>query len=413
MALAGAPRSSAAPVPRQPATMPSLRVLHVNKLYAPWIGGVEAAVQALAEEAAAQPGVEVEVLACQPRGPAASETVNGVRVVRTASLGMWLSTPLSPTFPRALASARGGFDVVHVHLPFPLAMLAGWRWAPTGPRLVLHYHADVSKPVQRAILRLLEPWNRRLFEAADKVVVTSERLLGASAVLAPYREKCLVIPLPAAEPGLRPATETERAEARTRLGLRQDRQVVLFVGRLVGYKGLPLLVEAMAGVDADLLVVGEGPLRSALLKQARRHGLADRLRLAGRLDAHELDLAYQVADLFVLPSVTVAEAFGLVQVEAMQRGCPVVNTDLPTGVPSVGVHGETGLTVPPGDPAALREAIRRILGDDALRAAMGRAALQRATLFDRPSVGRRLVDLYRSLLAGASSPPAPETPPPG
>jgi rhamnosyl/mannosyltransferase len=372
--------------------------LHANKLYAPWVGGVEAVVQALAEETARLPGFEVEVLACQPRGPAVDERWNGLRVRRVASRGLFMSTPLAPGYPAALQRALPDFDVVHLHLPFPLPLLTDWRVSPS-TRLVIHFHADVTRPVQRAIYRLAAPLQARLFDRADAVVVTSQRLLDRTAMLAPWRDRCRVIPLPADVAGARPLDAAGRATWRARLGLPAGRRVVLFVGRLVGYKGVAHLLEAMRGVDALLLVGGDGPLRGDLERRAARLGVAERVRFLGRLDDDTLHAAYQLADLFVLPSCTPAEAFGLVQLEAMMYGCPVLNTDLPTGVPEVSVHGETGETVPPGRPAALREAMARLLADDPLRRRYGEAARRRVARFDRARVARAVADLYLELRA--------------
>ena len=384
--------------PGKDGPLPTLRVLHANKLYAPWVGGVEAVVQALAEETSRLPGFEVEVLACQPRGPAADERWNGLRVRRVASRGLFMSTPLAAGYPAALTRALPDFDVVHLHVPFPLPFLTDWRASPS-TRLVVHFHADVTKAAQRAIYRLAAPLQARLFRRADAVVVTSERLLERSPTLAPWRDRCRVIPLPADLARARPLAEAERPAWRQRLGLAPGLPVLLFVGRLVAYKGVAHLLEAMRGVEAQLLVVGEGPLRADLERRAARLGVAERVRFLGRLDDDALHAAYQLADLFVLPSCTPAEAFGLVQLEAMMYGCPVVNTDLPTGVPGVSLHGETGETVPPGQAQALRRAIQRLLADEPLRRRYGEAARRRVELFDRARIAREVADLYLELCA--------------
>lgn len=384
-----------------------LRVLHVNKLYAPAIGGVEAVVQALAEETASSGELDVRVLACQPRGRSSEDLVNGVPVQRVGSLGTAWSMPVAPAFPLVLRAIRREFDVVHLHMPFPLPAFAGWSRDAGAPRLIIHYHCDVARPFQRAVLKLMEPLSRRMFECADRIIVTSERMLLESPALAPYKEKCSVIPLPAGVPAVRQASSSERARARERFGVSPIGPIVLFVGRLVYYKGLQHLLTAMAQIDATLLVVGEGPLRETLLGQVEALKLQKRTRFVGSLGSDDLQLAYELADVFVLPSTERAEAFGLVQVEAMQHGCPVVNTDLPTGVPSVSVDGMTGLTVSPGDAPGLANAIRTLLGDEALRKRFSAAARRRAMNFDRAVITRQVLDLYREVTGTSPEAHAP------
>ena len=132
---------------------------------------------------------------------------------------------------------------------------------------------------------------------------------------------------------------------------------VLFIGRLVPYKGVDVLLRAMARVDATAWVVGDGPLRQALEGEAAGLGLADRVRFLGSLPDAEVVAHLHACDVFVLPSVTHAETFGMVQLEAMTCGKPVVSTNLRSGVPWVNRHEETGLVVEPGDAEGLADAL--------------------------------------------------------
>jgi rhamnosyl/mannosyltransferase len=184
----------------------------------------------------------------------------------------------------------------------------------------------------------------------------------------------VVIPFGVERP-VEPAGVAARAEEiRRRIG----QPLVLFVGRLVAYKGVNVLIEALRNSSAAAVLVGDGPLRGALETQARAAGVADRVTFAGEVSADELSALYRACDLFVLPSVTRQEAFGVVQIEAMSRARPVVSTELGTGVSWVNVHGETGLVVPPGDAGALREAIEGLVRNPLERQKMGSAAAERA-----------------------------------
>jgi rhamnosyl/mannosyltransferase len=175
--------------------------------------------------------------------------------------------------------------------------------------------------------------------------------------------------------------------------------LILAVGRLTYYKGFHHLVEAMQGLRAQLVIIGEGEQRGFLETQIAGLGLADRVTLAGRLDTPQLLDWYARASLFCLPSCHASEAFGLVMVEAMASGLPVVSTDLPTGVRAVNAHGETGFVVKAGDAGALRQALRQLIADADLRRRMGLEGRQRAIdLFSRERMGEQILKLYDAVL---------------
>jgi rhamnosyl/mannosyltransferase len=145
-------------------------------------------------------------------------------------------------------------------------------------------------------------------------------------------------------------------------------------------------------------IVGRGPLAPALEREVAARGLRERVRLLGHVE--DVRRWYAGCDALVLPSSSALEAFGLVQVEAMAMARPVVSSDLPTGVTWVNRDGETGLTFPVGDAAALAGTCNRLLGDESLRNRLGRQARARAEReFSYAALGDRLVALVRELAA--------------
>ena len=124
--------------------------------------------------------------------------------------------------------------------------------------------------------------------------------------------------------------------------LRDGLPSVLCVGRLVSYKGVEFLIRALESIKARLWIIGSGPLEASLKNLAREKGLADRIEFLGQLSDEEVVRYYHACDVFVLPSITNAEMFGVVQLEAMACRKPVISTNLPTGVPWVNQHGKTG-----------------------------------------------------------------------
>jgi glycosyltransferase involved in cell wall biosynthesis len=172
---------------------------------------------------------------------------------------------------------------------------------------------------------------------------------------------------------------------------------VLFTGRMVPYKGVDVLLRSLQGVEAVAVLAGDGPRRGDWMALAAQLGLRGRAKFPGEVSQDELLALYHACDVFVLPSITRAEAFGFVQVEAMVCGKPVVSTRVPSGVPWVNRHEETGLTVPPGDVAALRQALQRLLLDAPLRERLGAAARRRVLeTFTVEVMGARAVEVYES-----------------
>jgi rhamnosyl/mannosyltransferase len=172
----------------------------------------------------------------------------------------------------------------------------------------------------------------------------------------------------------------------------------LFVGRLVGYKGLDVLVDAVAGTDLRVVVVGEGPLRRGLEWEVIQRGLTRQIRVVGEVTGEELPSYYQSADYVVLPSTSPAEMFGITLIEAMACGKPIITTALPTGVREVNQPGVVGLEVPVGNPTALREAMQQLSADPEMRRRMGTAA--RARVEEKFTL-KKMIDahlaLYREL----------------
>ena len=223
--------------------------------------------------------------------------------------------------------------------------------------------------------------------------------LMARAMSRARRKLCRVIPFGIRAGDFVHPDATRVAEVRRRHGER----IVLGVGRLIYYKGFENLVRAMVDVRAAALIAGEGQLSGALAAEAERLGVADRVVLLGRVNDADLKACYHACEVFALPSVERSEAFGIVQLEAMACGKPVVNTWIDSAVPHVSLDGVTGLTVPPGDPTALAAALNALLDDPARRAAMGAAGRQRVREeFSAELMARRTLEVYREIAPGAA-----------
>jgi len=264
-------------------------------------------------------------------------------------------------------------DVIQYHLPFPLGdlgcLLSGYRG-----KVVAYWHSDVVK--QKKWMVFYKPIMKRFLQRADVILVGAEGILEGSRYLKPYREKCKVVPFAVTDDILHAG-----GDYLARYGYQKEKKSInfLFIGRLVYYKGCSVLMEAFAGLggEATLTIIGEGSLKEELRQQAEVYKIADRVFLKGYVSDSEMKQCMEEADVFVLPSVERSEAFGLVQLEAMAYGMPVINTSLPSGVPEVSIHGETGLTVAPGSAGELTAAMEWMVAHPQERVEMGKAARKR------------------------------------
>jgi glycosyltransferase involved in cell wall biosynthesis len=326
------------------------------------------------------------------------ETLNGIDVRRVACLAAPVYTPLSPTYPFELSRSLAAFspDLLHLHLPNPscFALLASLR-ARRVPWIV-HWHSDIPPDAPdwrlRTGYRVYRPFEQALLKRAKAIVATSDAYLDASVALAPWRAKARVIALGAGDVALPPPQPDLWPDGE---GVRW-----LAVGRLSHYKGLDVLLRALAGVpDARLVIIGEGECANELRETATKSGVANRVRFIGAVDDATLLAAYAAADAFVLPSLNRGEAFGLVLLEAMRARLPVVASAIPgSGIVEVVAGGDTGLLVPPGDANALACALAR-MRDAGLRARMGARGRERfEARFTLERSAARWLHLYEDVL---------------
>ncbi len=365
-----------------PATM---RILQLAKYYWPRSGGMERVVQDLAE-GEAQLGHEVSVVAVESRAPGGPASRQRSTVTRVFSFGALGSQEIAPGY---LHAARRRADILHLHHPHPLADVACLLRGRRTP-LVVTQHGDAQRPfyhwMSRAVLR-----------RAAAIVVPSRSHLALSTEMTGFEHKVEVIPFGIDETRWRdvpprPRDATPRA---------------IFIGRLVRYKGLDVLLRAMERVpDLRLDIVGSGPEGIRLKTLAQALALTDRVKWYGEYPDEDLPRRMADADFLVLPSVTVDEKFGLVVLEAMAAGRPVITTAVPTGVREVNDSGITGLEVPIQDVAGLARALETLSRDPDLRARMGEAGRRRVMAnYTRGLMAERHCALYERVLAYAA--PAP------
>ena len=374
-------------------------VLHIFKVYYPDLfGGTLSVIRDIC--AGLKDIFSAGVLVCSSGGGKSQIVVNDVAVERVRSFGDVLSLPAAPTYPLRLWRRIAEHDLLALHAPFPLADLVFAFGLGRNRPLVVHWHADI---VSHAALRpFVEPLMRRTLRRADAIIVSDAALVDNTPLLREFAGKCHTIPFGVdAAKYRRPTSRHDGVSTRGRL--------VLACGRLVPYKGFDVLVRAAVGQSFEVWIVGEGRERERLEQLIESLGVADRVRLLGSVPESERVKLMSIADVFVMPSVTNAETFGLVQLEAMAAGRPIVNTALDTGVPHVARDGIEAITVPPGDAGKLSDAINTLIADPERRQRMGLAARQRAiTRYSTTAFKEGVETVYRQVIAAkVASKPAP------
>ncbi|MFO0907016.1 MAG: glycosyltransferase [Isosphaeraceae bacterium] len=378
----------------------AITVCHLGKYYPPAPGGIETHVRTLAQAQAAL-GVNVKVVCVNHRpGPTGTEYDGPVEVTRLSRLGSALKLDFCPGLLGALRGIEA--DILHLQVPNPTMILALLAARPPQP-LVVTYQSDVVVQKLRAVV--FRPLERMLYRRVKVIMPSSPTYPGGSSFLKPYADRIQVLPMGIDLKPYREPSEADRATA-AQLKERHGRggPIWLGAGRLVYYKGFVNAIRALPKVPGRLVIIGHGPDEAGLRGEAARLGVADRVDFVGALPYLDIVPYYLAADAFWFPSNARSEAFGLVQVEAMASGCPVINTDIPhSGVSWVSRHEESGLTVPLNDPDALAAAANRLLNEPELRARLVAGGLRRASSeFDHRVMAERSVEVYRSVLQGAA-----------
>ncbi len=376
-----------------------LKILHLGKYFHPDSGGIERVTMDIVQ-GTARAGCDVMVLCFGYVDRLREERCGDVGVLRAPIWKLVRSQPFGWQYFRAFLRRARDFDIVHIHVPNMLAALA-LVTAHVPGKAVVHWHADiVNKGWFGMLMRPLE-W--LMLRRADALVATSQAYADASPQLRHFKNKVHVVPIGISDADIFDNDEGDTVTSQmTGIGqIPDDVPVILAVGRLVPYKGFDVLIDAARELTAGcrIVIVGGGERRAELEARIRERQVADRIVLAGQLDDDALRRLFQRAAIFCLPSVSRAEAFGVVLLEAMARGLPIVASDITgSGVPWVNLHGVTGLNVPAGDASALAAALTQLLADPKRRAKMGREARHRyETEFTSALATRRFMDLYRAL----------------
>jgi glycosyltransferase involved in cell wall biosynthesis len=369
-----------------------MKIALVSKYFHPHRGGIESHVLGVSEEFVRR-GHSVVVFTSNDPKSQNMETYNGIKVIRS---GVWFTLFNGPFTPGMfLKLFREDYEVLHIHLPDPansvFALIAAKiRRKP----FYVTYHADIIKDswYQKPFVFVYGFILNMVLGGAKQIIATTPDYVAKSQIPDRYRKKIIVAPNFVDVKKFNP--NVDGSKIRNEYSL-EGKKVALFLGRLVPYKGVEYIISAFREVKKEipetvLLIAGRGPLEDELKTQVIDEKVEDILFLQPE-DA-QIPEYYAACDIYVMPSITRQEAFGIALLEAMACGKPTITTNI-SGMPYV--VGDAGLKVEPGNIEELTHAMIKLLLDDELRKELGAKGRKRVIEeFTVEGVADKILEIY-------------------
>lgn len=372
-----------------------MRILQFTKFYPPVWGGIEAVTYELTE-GINDAGHKCDVLCANTKLHYQKDSYNkNYHVIRAASFGRLFSTSLSPQLIFIFNKIKNDYDIIHVHFPDPLTALALYLCKPKA-KIVIHWHSDIIK--QKLLFKFFAPLQKWILKRADSIIGTSPKYINDSEQLKDFRNKCIAIPI-----GISPKNFGGGEELYSKLKNQfANKKIVFALGRQVYYKGFEFLIKAIPGLNENICVIigGSGPEYKNYQKLIADLDLGERVFMTGEISNSDLATYFKISDLFCFPSTEPSEAFGVVQLEAMSFGKPVIATNIPcSGVSWVNADDISGYNVTPKDPISLAEKINFVLANQQIYDRLSAGALKRFNdYFRAETMINSVINLYRELL---------------
>ncbi|WP_439840317.1 glycosyltransferase [Aeromonas veronii] len=375
-----------------------MKVLHLSKFYYPYRGGIEQVVQDICEgvngsDTALDPiDFKCDVICITDNQKSSIEQYNGVTVYSCPINGSFSSFYFSAKYLFWVRSIVKSYDILHLHLPNPLAGFAIMLANLKGKKIVLHWHSDIVK--QKLLHFFYSPFEKWLLRVSSVVIATSPNYIGQSKCLQSVKDKVVTVPIGLSSP---PSFSSHTCDELRRQY--PDKKIIFSLGRHVYYKGFEYLIQASKGLPDDYVVLigGSGPLTSQYEAMISSLKLESKVILIGRVDEALLGSYFAMADVFCLPSVERSEAFGVVQIESLSVGTPIVSCNIPgSGVSWVNQDGVTGRVVAPRDIKSLTTALVDVVNHRDVY--ISGAKVRFDEVFTAKKMNSILVKLYRDLM---------------
>ncbi len=368
-----------------------MQVVQLVKYYDPCQGGMETVVKNIVEgviDCSTNINFTVYSNNHEQNFVKSVDLKNRETIIKEITPAYLKSQPLNLRYP-SLKKLIEDNDVIHHHYPFPTMEVTLLRYLKqmTNKKFVITWHANIKNSRWSWIERIYNPLIEKLLDRADTIIVTSPQLFEASTILQKYKEKIQLIPL-SFDPKFSSIVSKKFPSERC--------FELLFVGKLRKYKGVEYLIKAIVNLDVKLKIVGNGEEFQILKDLVKLLNIENKVVFISNANDDELMECYKKADLFVLPSINEAEAFGVVQLEALANGLPVINTNLKSGVPYVSLNNYSGITVEPKNSDKLSEAIEKIISNKELYELYSSNALERVKAFSREKMSESYKEIYKS-----------------
>lgn len=366
-----------------------MKVIQLVKYYFPNPGGMERFVKMLSEGMSRKELVDTLIYTnhTQKNKENTTEEVSEkLKIIRKRVNFYFKSQPMN-FFYTDLDRYIENCDVIHLHYPYPNLELYLIRNLEKvkDKKIIITWHANIGKSRWSWAESALTLVTYNLLKRADKIVVTSPQLIEESNLLQKFKDKTSVIPIGSDLP----IEKTSKQFPKNR------KFSVLFVGKLRKYKGVDILLKSLVGLDINCTIVGSGEEMTYLVGLSKKLELEKFVRFRGEVSDDVLKTLYASHDLFVLPSINEAEAFGIVQLEAMSYGMPVINTKLNSGVPHVSLDNFSGLTVMPNNVQELKSALRTLSTNRLMYERLSSNALKRMEYFSLDNLVNSYLSEYR------------------
>lgn len=370
-----------------------MKILQFGKFYYPVFGGMEHVMYEITEGLNTDDD-RCDVLCSNTKAKYEESKFNNYRVYKTKSYGIINSTSITPQLIFKLWQMYNNYDIIHVHHPDPMAFLALFIIRPKC-KIVIYWHSDIIR--QTKIVKYFLPLQKWVLNYADKIIATSENYINHSIYLQEFKNKVITIPIGISDEKYI-ANDLHVEQIRKKY---KNKKIILGLGRLVSYKGFIYLAKSAKYLNNDfvILIGGMGVEKEKILNYINKHNLKDKVELLGYLSEQEKYDYLESCFVFCLPSITKAEAFGVVLLEAMIFSKPIVSSNLEdSGMSWVNKDNVSGLHANSRSPKALADAFVKLQKDEVLYKKLSKESHGiYKSFFTRDKMIKSLKELYSSI----------------
>ena len=377
-----------------------MRILQLGKFYPPVFGGIQNVMYEFTTGLNAE-NIHCDVLCSNNKNKYEVINHDTYKVFKSKSYGLYFSTSITPQMISILKKIQDDYDVISIHFPDPMAAFALYMSKPKG-KVILHWHSDVIK--QKYLLKLFEPLQKWVINRADLIIGATEMHIKSSDQANIMLEKSIVLPYPFDSKKFKECVNNELLSA---LKLKyQGKKIIFAMGRLVYYKGFEYLIEAATHLNDDyiILIGGEGKLKADFEEKIKNSNLQTKVELLGFIHHNVLGTYYELCDLFCLPANFRSEMFGIVQIEAMSFGKPIITSNIArSGICHVNIDNVTGVCVEPESPLAIANAAISIMEDQNKYTQYSKNCKKRVEeVFNKKVIIQELIKIYKQVLTKTS-----------